>query len=139
MAFRFLALQTAVTITAAFCALSASAETPHEAVCTLQQTVVCDATVPCERTLPAAVNLPALLRFDTKAGIIESKLDSGAVRTSKIAHSSTHKARLVLEGNDDGHPWAMQIDTKSGRFTLTVLRDGDGFLGFGVCSADILK
>ncbi|MDJ0847297.1 MAG: hypothetical protein QNK04_02845 [Myxococcota bacterium] len=116
----------------------ASAAMPKQAVCAMQQAVVCGSVEVCERVLPGAVNLPALMRFDVTAGVIESRRESGEVRKSKIGSSSEEADALVLNGIDDGHPWAMRVDVESGNFTLTVLRDDEGFLGFGVCSAKIL-
>jgi hypothetical protein len=105
----------------------------------VQQAVACASLSPCERALPAAVNLPALMRFEVDAGVIESRLERGDVRTSKIANSSTHGDALVLQGNDGSHPWAVRINTKTGRFTLTIAREDESFVGFGVCSAKILE
>ena len=92
-----------------------------------------------ERALPAAVNLPALLRIDTGEKVILSRLDDGTVRTSKIASSSSVGAALVMQGNDDGRPWAMRVNTEKGNFTLGVLREDETFTAFGVCSATILE
>lgn len=129
----------AMTIAASLWALPASAQAPDAAICSLQQAIACTPLEPCERALPAAVNLPALLRFDVSDGVIESRREDGAVRTSKIDSSSDHSDALVLQGNDDGHPWAMRIDRKDGSFTLNVLRGDEAFVGFGVCSAKMLK
>jgi hypothetical protein len=126
------------TVAVALGALTATAATPDEAVCALQQAVACASVTPCERMLPAAVNLPVLLRFELGAGVIESRTQSGETRTSKIAKSATHEDALVLQGEDNGHPWAMRISTENGQFTLTVLRPDEGFVGFGVCSSKIL-
>ncbi len=129
----------AVAIAATLWALPASGQAPDAAICSLQQAVACTAVEPCERALPAAVNLPALLRFDVSDGVIESRREDGEVRTSKIASSSDHSDALVLQGNDEGHPWAMRIDRDTGEFTLNVLRGDEAFVGFGVCSAKMLK
>ena len=139
MKYRLLGYQTAVAAAVTFCALSASAETPKQAICAVQQAVACGSFEACERALPAGVNLPALMRFDVGAGIIESRHENGDIRTSKVTSSSTEGEALVLQGVDHGHPWAMRVNTKSGEFTLTVLREGEGILGFGVCSAKILE
>ena len=139
MNFRSLAVRNGVAIAATAFALSASAQPPSKAICAVQQAVVCASVNACERSLPAGANLPALLRFDIDAGTIESRRDDGEFRTSKIASSSTHEDALVLQGSDDGHPWAMRINTKSGLFTLSILREDEGFVGFGVCSAKILQ
>jgi len=133
------AFQSAAAVAATACALSASAQTPKEAICAVQQAVVCGSVTPCERALPAAANLPALMRLEVEKGVIESRHENGEVRTSKIASSSTHEDGLVLQGNDDGHPWAARVNTESGQFTLSVVRDDEGYIGFGVCSAKILK
>jgi hypothetical protein len=128
-----------LAVAVAIFALSASAAAPKESICALQQAVACGSFEECERALPAAMNLPALMRLDVEAGIIESRSENGDVRTSKIASSSTEKEALILQGNDGGHPWAIRVNTKNGRFTLTVLREDEAFTGFGVCSAKILK
>jgi hypothetical protein len=121
-------------------ALSASAEPlATKAVCAVQQALACGSVEICERALPAAVNLPVLMLFDTGAGLIESRHQSGDVRASKIASSSVEGEALILQGVDGGHPWAIRVNTKTGAFTLTVLHEDEGFLGFGVCSAKILK
>ena len=138
MKFKRLGYPGAVALAVTLCALSASAEGPEGAICAVQQAVACGAFESCERALPAAVNLPALMRFDVGAGLIESRHESGAIRTSKISSSSTEGDALVLHGVDGGHPWAMRVNTKDGEFTLSVLREGEGFLGFGVCSAKML-
>jgi hypothetical protein len=138
MRFKLFRYQSAVAVAVTICALSASAEAPTGAICAVQQAVACGAFEACERALPAAVNLPPLMRFDVGAGIIESRHENGAIRTSKIASSSTEGEALVLQGLDGGHPWAIRVNTKNGGFTLTVLREGEGFLGFGECSANLL-
>jgi hypothetical protein len=120
------------------CAPSASAAAPKESICAVQQAVACGAFEACERALPGAVNLPGLMRIDLNAGIIESRHENGEVRTSKIASSAEGQA-LVLQGVDAGHPWSTRVDTKNGQFTLSVLRDDEGFIAYGVCSAKILK
>jgi len=131
--------QIALATAATLCSVPAAGEAPNAALCTIQQAVACGAFEACERMLPEAMNLPALMRFDVDAGTIESRHESGAIRTSKIASSSTDGEALSLEGIDDGHPWAIRVNTKSGEFTLTVLRAREGFLGFGVCSTRILE
>jgi hypothetical protein len=129
----------AVALAVTICASAASAEAPKEAVCAVQQAVACGQYEVCERALPAAVNLPALMRYDLGKGIIESRRDDGETRTSKIASSSDEKEALILQGVDGEHPWAMRLNTKNGRFTLTVLREDEAFIGFGVCSSKILN
>jgi len=136
---KLLGFASAVAFAVTICALSASAAPPKAAMCAVQQAVACGAYEACERALPAAVNLPALMRFDVDAGIIESRRENGDVRTSKIASSSAEKEALVLQGIDGGHPWSMRVNIKQGQFTLAVLREDEAFIGFGVCSAKILK
>jgi hypothetical protein len=136
---KLLGFHSLAAVAVTICALSASAAEPKEAICAVQQAVACGPGEACELALPAAVNLPALMRFDVDAGIIESRRENGDVRTSKIASSSAEKEALVLQGIDGGHPWAMRVNTKNGGFTLTVLREGEAIVGFGVCSAKILK
>jgi hypothetical protein len=118
--------------------LSASAQTPDKALCAVQQAVSCGAYDACERSLPAAVNLPALMRIDVEAAVVESRQENGTIRSSKIATTSIEGDARVLYGVDGGHPWTMRINLENGAFTLTVLREEQGFIGFGVCSAKIL-
>jgi hypothetical protein len=120
-------------------AASATAATPTRGICAVQQAVACGAFEACDRELPAGVNLPALILFDVDTGIIESRAQNGDIRTSKIASSSTEGEALLLQGVDGGHPWAMRVNTGNGAFTLMILREEEGFLGFGVCSAKILE
>ncbi len=136
---QFLGYASAAAVAVAIGALPASADVPKQAICAVQQAVACGAFETCERALPAGVNLPALMRFDLDAGTIESRHENGAIRTSKIASSSTEKGALLLQGVDASHPWAMRVNTTSGAFTLTVLHETEGFLGFGVCSGKILQ
>ena len=138
MKFKLFGYQGAVTVAVTICALSASAEAPTAAICAVQQAVACGAFETCERALPAAVNLPALIRVDVDAGVIESRNENGDIRTSKIASSSTEGEALLLQGVDGGHPWAIRVNTSNGGFTLMILREGEGFLGFGECSAKLL-
>ena len=53
------------------------------------------------RALPAGVNLTALMRFDVDAGIIESRLENGDVRSSKIASSSTDGEAFAQRSGDE--------------------------------------
>lgn len=133
-----LARQTVLAVAVMIWSFSASAATPKQAICALQQAVACGSFESCERALPEAVNLPALMRFDVDGGTIESRLENGEVRASKIESSSSEGSALILQGADGGHPWAIRVDTEDGRFTLTVLREEEAFVGFGVCSAKIL-
>jgi hypothetical protein len=129
----------AVVMGVSMFSLSAKAEAPNEGICAVQQAVACGAFEACERALPAAVNLPALVRFNVKTATIESKRETGGIRTSKIGSSSTEGDSLVLQGVDEGRPWALRVSTKTGQFTLSVLGDDEGYIGFGVCSAKILE
>ena len=129
----------AAVVAVATLALTASAETPNEGICVMQQAVACGAFDACERALPAGVNLPALMRFDVGKGLIESRNQAGEIRTSKIASSSVDGDALLLQGVDGAHPWAMRVNTTNGEFTLSILRELEGYLGFGVCSAKILE
>ena len=135
----FRACQSAAVVAAATLALSASAETPNEGICVTQQAVACGAFEACERALPAGMNLPALMRFDVAKGLIESRHQTGEIRTSKIASSSVEAGALLLQGLDEHHPWAMRVNTTNGEFTLSILREREGYLGFGVCSTKILE
>jgi hypothetical protein len=139
MKWKLVGYASAVAVAAMIGSVSASAETPNDAVCAVQQAVVCGAFEACERALPAGVNLPALMRFNVDTGIIESRHENGEIRKSKISSSSTEGKALLLHGVDAGHPWAIRVNTENGAFTLTVLREDEGFLGFGVCSAKILE
>ena len=136
---KLLACTGAAVVAAATLALSASAETPDEGICVMQQAVACGAFEACERALPAGVNLPALMRFDVAKGLIESRHQDGAIRTSKISSSSVEGGALLLQGVDGAHPWALRVNTTNGEFTLSILRELEGYLGFGVCSAKILE
>ena len=120
-------------------AFTARAETPEQAVCAVQQAVVCSPYEPCERTLPGALNLPALMMVNHAKGVIETKRESGEIRESKIASSSTHPNAVVLQGNDKGAPWGLRIDTEQGRFVFSGIKEDQTFAGFGVCSYKILN
>ena len=136
---RFSIFTVACMLAAFLCATSALAEEPSEAICALQQAAACGEVEVCERALPAAVNLPALMKFDVKDGVVESRFDNGELRSSKISSSSRAEGALILQGIDGSHPWAMRVDATTGEFTLSVLREGEAFVGFGVCSSKILN
>lgn len=111
---------------------------PDQAICAVQQAIACSPTEICDRSLPAAVNLPVLLRVDLEDGVVVSRQQSGAERTSQIGVQSGDDAHHIVQGMDEGTAWSMVIDLETGQFTIASAHADVGYTAFGVCSASLL-
>ncbi len=119
-------------------AASVRADVPETAICGVEQAVACPAYDQCERTLPGAVNLPSLMKIDRAEGVIVSRREGGETRTSKIASETEGDGVHILQGAEDGRPWSIRIDLKTGRFSLVSAQDDLGFVAFGDCSSELM-
>ena len=117
---------------------ASAADEIKDAICAVQQAIVCEAYSPCERALPGAVNLPALLRIHKDKKLVETRREDGSVRTSPFESASVTDDAYILQGTDEASPWGLRIDKSNGRMVFTVARADAGYMGFGVCSAAIL-
>ena len=134
-------LSVAVALLALLClgGTSVQSAAPQKAICAVEQAIACHPFEACERSLPGAVNLPVLMKLDRSAGVILSRRESGEERSSKIGAESGDDKTHVLQGVDDGNPWNMRIELKTGHFTMTSALSGIGFVAFGLCSSKLLK
>lgn len=108
------------------------------AVCAIEQAVVCGALQPCERSLPGGVNLPVLLKIDHAKKTVVSRSDDGSTRNSPFQTVVDVEGGYAIQGTDGDMPWTARVNTTTGRLMIMSLHPDDGYLLFGMCSASIL-
>ena len=116
--------------------LSGAAELDGSApfICVVMGLTECDRWGACERVGRDVLELPPFVRVNVAAKALEAMDGSG--RTTAI-HSSAlmaEKARLILQGGENGRAWSLVIDQKTGEMTAAVADHDGGFLIAGVCT-----
>ena len=88
----------------------------------------------CEPVGRDVLELPPFVRVNVAAKALEAMDGSGrktAIHSSALA---TEKARLILQGGENGRAWSLVIDQKTGEMTAAVADHDGGFLIAGVCT-----
>lgn len=103
-------------------------------VCAATEVAQCPENEACVQGSASLFNLPVLLRIKFKEKVVESVLEGGERRTSRIQKVEPIADALVLQGTDEGMAWIGTIQRANGRMTITSAREGVGFVVFGACS-----
>ncbi|MDJ0948409.1 MAG: hypothetical protein QNJ94_05770, partial [Alphaproteobacteria bacterium] len=103
-------------------------------ICAATEVAQCSETGTCAQGSAVRFNLPVFLRIDLQDKVVESVLEGGARRTSKIRSVDPRSDDLVIQGADAGTVWIATIQRSSGRMTASSARQGHGFVVFGSCT-----
>lgn len=120
--------------------LGLPAQAEHtDAVCAVEQVIVCEAFSPCERSLPGAVNLPTLFKIDHANAQVVSKSSDGTDRTSPFASVNDTANGYAIFGVDEDHAWELYLNASNQRFTFSSPRENVAYVGFGICASRIIE
>lgn len=101
-------------------------------LCAITSTLTCD-IADCLVGPANAVNLPVFIRIDTEQSLIETAMQGGERRSSKITDARTEGDSLVLLGGEQERGWSLVVDQAAGSFTGTIAGRGVGYIIFGSC------
>lgn len=102
-------------------------------LCAVTNTVSCGNDGECLIGPATAVNLPVFMLFHPGKKVVESAMQGGERRTSKITSVGGKGDVLVLLGDEEANGWSMRIDKSGGSLTGTIAAHGVGYLIFGSC------
>ena len=103
-------------------------------LCAPATAVSCTSEGKCETSGPEGINFPLFLRMNAGEMQVRGTLADGTEKTVVIARSEKREGALVLQGDQEGRAWSLEIDGASGKMTLAVAGRGEGFLVFGACT-----
>ena len=102
-------------------------------LCAFTRAVECDPKGGCEQVLPEEVGLSTFVKIDFQKKIV-SLPESGSTRTTEIKSFERVDGKLILMGSEV-RAWSVTIGEKTGKMTLAVAGEDDGFVLFGSCMA----
>ncbi len=101
--------------------------------CAFNRAMECQPMSFCEPVFPEEVGLPALIKIDLKNKTVSGGQE-GKIRTTEIKNLHRADGQLILQGYE-ARSWTLIIGEKTGRMTLAVAGEEDGFVLFGTCMA----
>ncbi len=101
--------------------------------CAFTKILECQGQKGCDYVFPEDVSLPTFVRIELQKNLI-SAVRGGETRTTQIKHLVRQDGYLILQGIEQ-RAWSVMIEEKTGRMTLAVAGQDDGFVIFGSCMA----
>lgn len=102
--------------------------------CAFTRSLECQAKTGCDTVLPEEVSLPSFIRIDFQKNIVTSMEEGEKSLTTQIKSFQRQDANLTLQGAEK-RAWSLVIARKTGKMTLAVAGEDDGFVVFGSCVA----
>jgi len=99
--------------------------------CAFSKAMECQPKSVCEQVFPEEVGLPTFVKIDFKNKLV-SATEEGKTRTTEIKTVHRADGQLILQGYE-ARSWTVIIGEKTGRMTLAVAGEDDGFVLFGSC------
>ena len=99
--------------------------------CAFSKAMQCQPTSFCELVFPEEVGLPTLIKIDFKNKRVTAA-QVGEDRTTEIKAMQRADGQLILQGYE-ARSWSLVIGEKTGRMSLAVAGEDDGFVLFGTC------
>lgn len=100
-------------------------------LCAFTKAMECDPQGGCEQVLPEEVGLSTFVKIDFQKKIV-SMPEPGSTRTTEIKSFERVDGKLILMGREL-RAWSVVIGEKTGKMTLAVAGEDDGFVLFGTC------
>ena len=102
--------------------------------CAFTKAMQCHHQQGCDQVSPEDVNLPTFVKVDFKNKLVSaiSETPEGKTRTTEIKSFQRVDGQLVLQGHE-ARAWSVIIGEKTGKVTLALASEEDGFLLFGTC------
>jgi hypothetical protein len=101
--------------------------------CAFSKAMECQPTGSCELVFPEEVGLPPLVKIDFKNKMVKAT-EEGKTRTTAIKNFYRADGQLILQGYE-ARSWSLIIGEKTGRMSLAIAGEDDGFILFGSCMA----
>ncbi len=101
--------------------------------CAFTKILECQGQKGCDYVFPEEVFLPTFVRIELQKNLI-SAARAGETLTTEIKHLQRQDGYIILQGIER-RAWSLIIEEKSGKMTLAVAGQDDGFVVFGSCMA----
>jgi len=102
--------------------------------CAITRMLECQNKSGCEQVFPEEVGLPPFAKIDLQNRVISATgaTKDGKTRTTEIKSIQRDRGHLILQGFEI-RAWSVTIGEKTGKMTMAVAGDEDGFVLFGTC------
>lgn len=100
-------------------------------ICAPVEVMDCIPGAPCFAGTPDQLGAPSFLRID-----FAGKRVVGPYAEARIATVTAGDGRLLLQGVEIGHAFAIALDQETGRMTATLNDASGAFVLFGSCTRD---
>jgi hypothetical protein len=100
-------------------------------LCAFTKAMQCDPQGGCEQVLPEEVGLSTFVKIDFQKKIVTMP-EPGNTRTTEIKSFERVDGKLILMGREL-RAWSVVIGEKTGKMTLALAGEDDGFVLFGTC------
>jgi len=103
-------------------------------LCAITKMLECQKKSGCEQVFPEEVGLPPFAKIDFQNRVISTTgaTEDGKTRTTEIKSIQRDRGHLILQGFEI-RAWSVTIGEKSGKMTMAVAGEEDGFVLFGTC------
>ncbi len=101
--------------------------------CAFTKVLECEGKKGCESVSPEEVSLPPFVRIELQKNSIVATQGEKNV-TTEIKNLQRKDGNIILQGMEK-RAWILTIAEKTGKLTLAVAGDEDGFVVFGTCMA----
>jgi len=102
--------------------------------CAITKMLECQKKSGCEQVLPDEVGLPPFEKIDFQNRVISTTgaTEDGKTRTTEIKSIQRDRGHLILQGFEI-RAWSVTIGERTGKMTMAVAGEEDGFILFGTC------
>jgi hypothetical protein len=80
------------------------------------------------------INAPLFIKIDFAAGSISGTRPDGSQLSTPIKRTVRLDGALILQGDEGGRGWTVDIGKESGVMTVTLAEDGAAIVIFGACT-----
>ncbi len=101
--------------------------------CAFHKVLECEGKKGCESVSPEEVFLPPFIRIEFQKNAI-SAMQGEKTMTTEIKNLQRKDGNIILQGMEK-RAWSLTIAEKTGKLTLAVAGEEDGFVVFGTCMA----
>ncbi len=101
--------------------------------CAFTKILECEGKKGCESVSAEEVSLPPFIRIEFQKNAITAMQGEETV-TTEIKNLQRQDGNIILQGMQR-RAWSLTISEKTGKLTLAVAGEDDGFVAFGNCMA----
>lgn len=103
-------------------------------LCAIVEATSCELRLPCETGGAESVNMPDFVTIDVSQEIIIGARPDGTPLTTPVEHQDMSRGMAILQGGQNGVGWSINLNTETGRMTVSAAADEVSVTLFGMCT-----